>query len=188
MSLLFAAILGLVQGVAEFLPISSSGHLAILQNFFNIKEADLLFDVLLHFATLIAIVIVYWKDIVEMIKQVIGFFKDINHPKPESGAPNPARRLVLMLIIVPQTIKSIQEIASNIVVYLNNANNAINDLLSKSSTEHTLSEETRTMIENTINGITNWLKNCVPSRHRFYRITNALPVSTGGAFVNVLVA
>lgn len=99
MSLLFAAILGLVQGVAEFLPISSSGHLAILQNFFNIKEADLLFDVLLHFATLIAIVIVYWKDIVEMIKQVIGFFKDINHPKPESGAPNPARRLVLMLII-----------------------------------------------------------------------------------------
>mgnify|MGYP006392033775 FL=1 len=67
--------------------------------------------------------------------------------------------VVLMLIIVPQTIKSIQEIASNIVVYLNNANNAINDLLSKSSTEHTLSEETRTMIENTINGITNWLKN-----------------------------
>ena len=99
MSLLFAAILGLVQGVAEFLPISSSGHLAILKNFFNIKEADLLFDVLLHFATLIAIVIVYWKDIVEMIKQVIGYCKDINHPKPESGAPNPARRLVLMLII-----------------------------------------------------------------------------------------
>ncbi len=99
MSIFFAAILGLVQGVAEFLPISSSGHLAILQNFLKIEEADLLFDVLLHFATLIAIVIVYWKDIVEMIKQVIGFFRDINHPKPDEGTPNPARRLVLMLII-----------------------------------------------------------------------------------------
>ena len=61
-----AIILGLVQGVAEFLPISSSGHLAILQNLFGMTTTDnghMFFDVLLHFGTLISICIVYW-DIV----------------------------------------------------------------------------------------------------------------------------
>lgn len=99
MTLLFAAILGFVQGLAEFLPISSSGHLSVLQNLFGMEGVDTLFDVLLHFATLIAICIVYWQDIVDMIKEVIGFFKDINHPKPEQGDPKPARRLVLMIIV-----------------------------------------------------------------------------------------
>ena len=53
-----AIILGLVQGIAEFLPISRSGHLAILQNLFNMSDIEgghMLFDVLLHFGTLIAI-------------------------------------------------------------------------------------------------------------------------------------
>lgn len=99
MNILFAAILGLIQGIAEFLPISSSGHLAVFQRFFNLKEADLLFDVLLHFATLVSITIVYWKDIVEMVREVLGFFTDLRHPKPDEGAPAPARRLVLMLIV-----------------------------------------------------------------------------------------
>ena len=99
MTLLFAAILGFVQGLAEFLPISSSGHLSVLQNLFGMEGVDTLFDVLLHFATLIAICIVYWQDIVDMIKEVIGFFKDINHPKPEQGDSKPARRLVLMIIV-----------------------------------------------------------------------------------------
>ena len=48
MSFLTAVLLGLVQGIAEFLPVSSSGHLVLLQNIFNVEEADLLFDVLLH--------------------------------------------------------------------------------------------------------------------------------------------
>lgn len=99
MTALFAAILGLVQGLAEFLPISSSGHLAVLQRFFNLKEADMLFEVLLHFATLISITIVYWKDITDMIGEVFGFFRDLRHPKPDESAPAPARRLVLMLIV-----------------------------------------------------------------------------------------
>ncbi len=99
MSLLIAAILGLVQGLAEFLPISSSGHLSVLQNLFGMKEADTLFDVLLHFATLISICAAYWQDIADMVKEVIGFFKDINHPKPEEGDPKPARRLVFMIAI-----------------------------------------------------------------------------------------
>jgi len=49
-----SAILGFVQGVAEFLPISSSGHLTLFQHFFGLAEPDNLFNVLLHFATLLA--------------------------------------------------------------------------------------------------------------------------------------
>ena len=67
MSNIQAFILGLVQGLAEFLPISSSGHLTLLQMFFGINEAPLALDVLLHFGTLIAVLIVYWKRIVNMI-------------------------------------------------------------------------------------------------------------------------
>ena len=99
MSLLFAALLGLIQGVAEFLPISSSGHLAVLQNLFGVGEVDTLFDVLLHLATLISICIVFRKDIADMIKEAIGFIKDMRHPTPDEGEPKPARRLVLMSII-----------------------------------------------------------------------------------------
>lgn len=99
MSLLFAAILGLVQGLAEFLPISSSGHLAVLQNLFGMEQVDTLFDVLLHFATLIAICIVYRQDIADMIREAFGFFRDLRHPKPDQGEPKPARRLVFMIIL-----------------------------------------------------------------------------------------
>ncbi|MEA4896524.1 MAG: undecaprenyl-diphosphate phosphatase [Oscillospiraceae bacterium] len=99
MTLLFAVILGLVQGLAEFLPISSSGHLSVLQNLFGMDEVDTLFDVLLHFATLIAICVAYRKDIAEMIREAVGFFRDIRHPKPDEGESKPARRLVLMIVI-----------------------------------------------------------------------------------------
>jgi undecaprenyl-diphosphatase len=99
MTLLFAAILGLVQGLAEFLPISSSGHLSVLQNLFGMKKADILFEVLLHFATLIAICIAYRQDIADMIREALGFISDLRHPKPEGDEPKPARRLVLMILI-----------------------------------------------------------------------------------------
>lgn len=63
MTLLQSIILGLLQGVAEFLPISSSGHLAIAQNLFGLEEVPLLFDVFLHLATLLAVVIFFRKKI-----------------------------------------------------------------------------------------------------------------------------
>ena len=99
MSLLFAALMGLVQGLAEFLPISSSGHLSVLQNFFGMEEVDTLFDVLLHFATLLAICVVYRQDIANMIKEFFGFFKDMRHPTPDEKEPKPARRLLLMIVV-----------------------------------------------------------------------------------------
>lgn len=67
-----AIFMGIFQGIAEFLPISSSGHLALLQNLFGIEEGNLFFAEMLHFGTLISIVIVYFNDIIKMI---VEFFK-----------------------------------------------------------------------------------------------------------------
>ena len=75
MTYFMAILLGLVQGIAEFLPISSSGHLALMQHFFSgMQESDNLYTILLHFATLIAVCIVYWQDIVSMI---VEFFRGL---------------------------------------------------------------------------------------------------------------
>lgn len=68
MSILEGAFLGLIQGLAEFLPISSSGHLNLLQALFGVEmEHQLLFNILLHVATLAAVGIFFWKDWIDMI-------------------------------------------------------------------------------------------------------------------------
>lgn len=72
MNVLMAALLGLIQGLAEFLPISSSGHLNLLQALFGVEvENQLLFNILLHVGTLAAVAIVFWKDWVAMIAHPI---------------------------------------------------------------------------------------------------------------------
>ena len=67
MSIFEAIILGIVQGLCEFLPVSSSGHLLILQDLFNITAGGRFFTVMLHLGTLIAVLIVYRKRVIEMI-------------------------------------------------------------------------------------------------------------------------
>lgn len=101
MTYLMAILLGLVQGVAEFLPISSSGHLTLMQHFFSgVEEPDNFFNILLHFATLIAVCAVYWKDIVEMVTE---FFRGLAALFTKRGSretePPPARRLVMLVIL-----------------------------------------------------------------------------------------
>ena len=100
MSIFHAIILGLVQGVAEFLPISSSGHLCIVNNLFNMSgtEGHMLFDVLLHLGTLISICIVYWQDIVEMFFEVIAFV-NIGPYAGREKAHYPAARLFVMIVM-----------------------------------------------------------------------------------------
>lgn len=81
MSLFMAIILGIFQGIAEFLPISSSGHLVILQNFFEINQGELFISVMLHLGTLISIVIVFYKDIISIVEAVFRIFSEIFRKK-----------------------------------------------------------------------------------------------------------
>ncbi len=99
MTTLMSAVLGFVQGVAEFLPISSSGHLTLFQHFFGMPEPDQLFNVLLHFATLLAVCVVYWRDILEMIGEFFRFFGELFSRRSYRGNPPEARRMVLLLIV-----------------------------------------------------------------------------------------
>lgn len=101
MSIWTAALLGLVQGIAEFLPISSSGHLSIINNLFNLSEIQnghLLFDVLLHLATLISILVVYWQDIVLMVYELLGFV-NLGPMAGQRQARYPSARMFLMIVI-----------------------------------------------------------------------------------------
>lgn len=101
MSILEAIILGLVQGIAEFLPISSSGHLAILQNLFNMSDIEgghMLFDVLLHFGTLVAICFMYWPDIKSMFTETIDLFTGRNSAPAGQRRQYPAARMFMLII------------------------------------------------------------------------------------------
>ena len=101
MTYLTAFLLGLVQGVAEFLPISSSGHLAIAQNLLGLEGAGSVpefFDVLLHLGTLIAVFAAYWTDICEMVVELFRGIGDLVHRSTPSPVP-PARRLILLIIV-----------------------------------------------------------------------------------------
>ena len=95
-----AVVLGLLQGLAEFLPISSSGHLALAQSLFGV-EADkvLLFAVLLHLGTLIAVFDVYWKDIWELIVELCVTIKDLCTGKGLRLEERPVRKLGVMIIV-----------------------------------------------------------------------------------------
>ncbi len=63
-----AIVLGTVQGLTEFLPVSSSGHLVLFQNLFGLKEPELLFDICLHVGTLSAVIIVFYREILDILK------------------------------------------------------------------------------------------------------------------------
>ena len=94
-----AIVLGMVQGVAEFLPISSSGHLSLLQHFFGMEELDTLYNILLHFATLIAVCVVYWRDVVDMIVEFFRGIASLFSRQGGRGNPPEGRRLVLLVIL-----------------------------------------------------------------------------------------
>ena len=100
MSYFESVVLGLVQGLAEFLPISSSGHLALLQQFFGIEEDNvLLFAVLLHVGTLISVFIVYWKDVWELLVELVLTIKDLFTGKGLRLDERPVRKLGVMIIV-----------------------------------------------------------------------------------------
>jgi len=98
-----AIFLGLLQGLTEFLPISSSGHLSVFQNFFNLNPAEeghMFFDVLLHLGTLVSVCVVYWSDVKAMVLEFFGLISELRNPDKKAREANlPARRLILLLIV-----------------------------------------------------------------------------------------
>lgn len=114
MSLLQAIVMGIIQGLTEFLPVSSSGHLALYQILFDADtETGMLFDVLLHVGTLIAICVAYYKEIGRMIVEgccIVGdafinavtFFKNLaqEEKEPYRRIVNNSYRKFVMLVIV----------------------------------------------------------------------------------------
>ncbi|MCL2747689.1 MAG: undecaprenyl-diphosphate phosphatase [Oscillospiraceae bacterium] len=98
MDYLKAIFLGLVQGLTEFLPVSSSGHLALAQTVFGIEDTPLVFDVLLHLGTLTAVCAAFWKDIITVLREFGRMIASL-FGRRETKKPPPARRLVLLLIM-----------------------------------------------------------------------------------------
>ena len=102
MTYLLSILMGIIQGVAEFLPISSSGHLALFQTFFGmetVEEKYMFFTVLLHFGTLISVCVVYWRDIADMIREFFLGIAALVGRKDTGVTPPPARRMVMLIII-----------------------------------------------------------------------------------------
>lgn len=138
MSLLEAVLMGLIQGLTEFLPVSSSGHLAIFKQILHIElDTGILFDVLLHLGTLLAVFVAYFKDIKRLIIEGFGILFDCisnsvifvtnkihNDEQPYRHIVRNAYRKFVMLVIVstiPTAIigyaaKDLIETASKILI------------------------------------------------------------------------
>ena len=99
MSILDAIIQGIIQGATEFLPVSSSGHLSISQHMFGIELPGILFDIMLHLGTLIAVIFVYRGLVWRLIKEFFALCGDIVHRQFKWSEMNQDRRLLMMLFI-----------------------------------------------------------------------------------------
>ncbi len=99
MSVWEAIIQGIVQGATEFLPVSSSGHLSLAQHILGVEVDSLLFDILLHLGTLIAVLAVYYKLVIRLIRAFVLLVNDVIHKRFQWSSMDHDRRLLMMLII-----------------------------------------------------------------------------------------
>lgn len=138
MSLLQAIIMGLIQGLTEFLPVSSSGHLALFKILFGVDtDTGILFDVLLHVGTLLAICVVYYRDLGKLIVEgccilrdafvnIVIFFRNTikkEHEPYRRIVNSSYRKFVLLLIVstIPTGVigffgRDVVEMASEILI------------------------------------------------------------------------
>jgi undecaprenyl-diphosphatase len=93
-------ILGILQGLTEFLPVSSSGHLVLGQIFFGIKHSQLTFDISVHVGTLLAVFVVYRSDILAMLSSMAGFFSKAVSFKPVAHLINEDQNLKMAGLIL----------------------------------------------------------------------------------------
>lgn len=124
MGVLEAVVQGVVQGLTEFLPVSSSGHLLLSQHVLGVHENNLFFNIMLHMGTLIAVLAVYYKKIIELIKSCFSIIKKIFTLKFDIKKTSDNEQLVISLIIgliplfllfvpVPTTGMTVKEIAES---------------------------------------------------------------------------
>ncbi len=100
MNILKAILLGIIQGITEFLPISSSGHLSVAQHFLKVSDNNgLLFTVLLHMGTLFAVVAVYYKTLLSLLFEAFFTVKDMVTGKFQWHEMRPTRRMLVMFVI-----------------------------------------------------------------------------------------
>ena len=100
MSIFDAVIQGIIQGLTEFLPVSSSGHLSVYQHFTgNSGEAAGIYSILLHLGTLLAVMIAFWREIFDMIKEFFAMAKEILTGKFKKENMSGSRRLIFLFII-----------------------------------------------------------------------------------------
>jgi undecaprenyl-diphosphatase len=103
MNYLQAVILGIVQGLTEFLPVSSSGHLVIVQHLFGMRQADLAFDVSVHLGTLIAVVAFFRRDISDILAELLALARVLRTSRSSGWQAalhrRPHARLALLIVI-----------------------------------------------------------------------------------------
>ncbi len=100
MSILDAIFQGIIQGLTEFLPVSSSGHLSLYQHFTgNSGEAAGIYSILLHLGTLLAVFIAFYGEIFDMVKEFFAMAKEICTGKFDKENLSPSRRMIFLLII-----------------------------------------------------------------------------------------
>lgn len=100
MSILEGFLQGIIQGITEFLPVSSDGHLALFQHFFGLSgENAMFFTVMLHVGTLLAVFIAFYKTIWEMIVEAFRMIGDIFTRRFKYSEANEARRGVIMILL-----------------------------------------------------------------------------------------
>jgi undecaprenyl-diphosphatase len=109
MSLFEAFILGLIQGLTEFLPVSSSGHLVIAQHLFHIEEGNLAFAIILHLGTFLSIVIAYHESVLQMVKEFFLMLYDLVRLKGFGFHKSKYRYYILYVVIasIPAAIVGI---------------------------------------------------------------------------------
>lgn len=99
MTVFDAIVQGIIQGATEFLPVSSSGHLSISQHIFGIELPGILFDIMLHVGTLVAVIFVYRGLVWRLIKEFIALCGDLIHRRFKWSEMSHDRRLLMMLVI-----------------------------------------------------------------------------------------
>ncbi len=98
MSITEAVFLGILQGLTEFLPVSSSGHLVLAEAWLGLTKSNIVFEVFVHFGTLLAVVVAFWRDIVRLFRAVWQWLTHLNQTK-NFYRTNQDFRLVVFILI-----------------------------------------------------------------------------------------